>query len=252
MARRFEGKTALITGGSRGIGKACAIAFAREGTDVAFTYLRNTEEAERTRSSLGQFRVKSQAFQLDTSKANDVNQALRNVLNEFGRIDILVNNAGVLKRTPFLGMEESEWDRILDVNLKGYFLVGQAVAREMVSRKIKGTIINISSNAQERPGPNLAHYDVSKAGVAMLTQCMALELSQYGIRVNSVAPGLIETDMNKKDLMDPEYRERRLSRIPLKLIGTAEDVSGTVLFLASDEARLATGHTIFLEAGANL
>jgi glucose 1-dehydrogenase len=174
---------------------------------------------------------------------------IQDVVSQFGKIDILVNNAGVLTRTPFLQLSEADWDWIMDVDLKGYFLVGQAVARHMVSEKIRGNIVNISSNNQERVAPNVAHYNVAKAGVAMLTKSMALELAPYGIRVNNVAPGLTETDINRKDIANPEWREGRMARIPLKIIATPEDVTGAVLFLASEDAKLSTGTTIWTDAG---
>ena len=139
-------------------------------------------------------------------------------------IDLLVNNAGVLKRTPFLELDEAEWDWVLDINLKGYFLVGQAVARRMAARGAGGAIVNVSSAGQAVAAPSLAHYCVSKAGVEMLTKQMALELAPHRIRVNAISPGLIETDMNREDIADPAFRERRMARIPLKEIGAPEDL----------------------------
>ena len=170
-----------------------------------------------------------------------------------GPVDLLVNNAGVLKRTSFLEIEEREWDAIVDTNLKGAFLVGQAVARQMVERKLEGAIVNVGSTAQAAAAPNLTHYAVSKAGVAMLTRQMALELAPHRIRVNAVAPGLIETDINRKDIADPEFRQRRLARIPLGIVGVPEDVVGAVVYLAANaEARLVTGASFFLDAGQTI
>jgi glucose 1-dehydrogenase len=247
--KRFAGKSVLITGGSRGIGRACAIAFARNGADVAINYNRSEEEAKEVMRAAENEGVKSQIFRADTSKSSEVGAMVEEAFTGFGKIDILVNNAGVLKRTPFLEISEEEWDWIVQVDLKGYFLVGQAVARHMVEEKIRGSIVNISSNNQERVAANVAHYNVAKAGVAMLTKSMALELAPYGIRVNSVAPGLTDTDMNHKDIANPEWREGRMSRIPLKVIATPEDVTGAVLFLASDDAKLTTGTTVWTDAG---
>jgi glucose 1-dehydrogenase len=247
--KRFAGKSVLVTGGSRGIGGASALAFARNGADVAINFHKSEDEAKevmRTAESLG---VKSQIFRADTSKSAEVGAMVEEVFSGFGKIDILINNAGVLKRTPFLEISEEEWDWVLEVDLKGYFLVGQAVARHMVEEKIRGSIVNISSNNQERVAANVAHYNVAKAGVAMLTKSMALELAPYGIRVNSVAPGLTETDLNRKDIANPEWREGRMARIPLKIIATPEDVTGAILFLASDDAKLTTGTTVWTDAG---
>ena len=168
-------------------------------------------------------------------------------------IDLLVNNAGVLKRTPFLELEEAEWDWVLNINLKGYFLVGQAVARRMAARGAEGAIVNVSSAGQAVASPSLAHYCVSKAGVEMLTKQMALELAPHRIRVNAISPGLIETDMNRQDIADPAFRERRMARIPLKEIGAPEDLVAAVVFLASNqEARLITGASLFIDGGQTI
>jgi len=249
---KFAGRTVLVTGGSRGIGRACAIAFARNGADVAINYNKNEQAAKDVVEAATDFRIKCQSFRADTSKSNEVNDMVMNVVDKFGKIDILVNNAGVLKRTPFLQISEDDWDWIMNINLKGYFLVGQAVARQMVEQKTRGVIVNISSNSQERASPNVAHYNVSKAGVAMLTKSMAVELAPYGIRVNNVAPGLTETDINRKDIANKEFREGRLARIPLKMIATPEDITGAVLFLASDDAKLSTGQTVWVDAGSTI
>jgi NAD(P)-dependent dehydrogenase (short-subunit alcohol dehydrogenase family) len=150
-----------------------------------------------------------------------------------------------------LEIEESEWDQVMEVNLKGYFLCAQAAARQMV-RQRSGSIINLSSASEEVAGIDLTHYCCAKGGVRMLTRQLALELAPYGIRANSIAPGLIETDLNRKDLSDPSFREYRLKMIPLGVIGTPEDVVGAAVFLASDESRLATGRTLFLDAGQSI
>ncbi len=242
----------MITGGSRSIGRACALAFAREGANVAINYNTSTKEAEDAVTAAKSLGAKSDLFKAATSKSEHAIRMVKDVASRFGKIDILVNNVGVLKRTPFLEISEPEWDWILGTNLKGYFLVGQAVAKHMVHEKIKGAIVNISSAAQELASPNVAHYCTAKAGVAMLTKCMGLELAPFGIRANAVAPGLVETNINRKDLANDAYRERRLSRIPLRMIGKPEDVTGAVLFLSSDEARMSTGQTVFLDAGASI
>ena len=173
--------------------------------------------------------------------------------NFLGGLDILVNNAGILNRTPFLEIDEEEWDAIQGVNLKGYFLVGQAVARRMVEAGTAGALVNVSSAGQAVAAPNLTHYCVSKAGVEMLTKQMALELAPHGIRVNAIAPGLIETDLNRADIARHEFRERRLARIPLGEIGVPDDVVGAVVYLASnEEARLVTGASLFVDAGQTI
>ncbi len=245
---RLEGKIALVTGGSRGNGRAIALGFAREGADLAINYRSHEAEALSAVEEIRALGGRAIAVQADTSRSGQVRAMVARVVEEFGRIDILVNNAGVLKRTPFLEISEEEWDWILDVNLKGYFLVGQAVAREMVKRG-RGVIINISSIGQQVPSPNLAHYNSSKGGVSQLTRQMALELASYGIRVNALCPGLIETDLNRADIAREEFRNARLASIPMKAIGRPEDLVGAALYLASDESRLVTGTHLFVDGG---
>ena len=193
------------------------------------------------------------AVQGSTGSGSDVGRFVAEAHDFLGGLDILVNNAGILKRTPLLEIEEDEWDAILDVNLKGYFLVGQTVARRMVEAGTPGAIVNVSSAGQAVAAPNLAHYCVSKAGIEMLTKQMALELASHGIRVNAIAPGLIETDLNRADIAQEEFRKRRLARIPLGLIGNPDDLVGAVVYLASnDEARLVTGASLFIDAGQTI
>jgi glucose 1-dehydrogenase len=247
----FTGKTVLVTGGSRGIGKACVLAFAKSGASVAINYNRGEEAAFKTLEESRSF-SNSQIFRADTSRIDQVNSMVADVVRYFGKIDILVNNAGVLRRTAFLEITESEWDLMIDVNLKGYFLVGQAVAKQMVEQNAGGVIVNITSNNQERAAMLLAHYNASKAGVAMLSKTMANELAPYRIRVNNVAPGLTETDINRKDVANKEWREARLARIPMKVVAKPEDITGAVLFLASDDAKLVTGSTVWVDAGATI
>ena len=247
---RLEGKRALVTGGSRGIGRAIALGLAREGADVAVNYRRSSVDAAGAVREIVAMRRRAVAVQGSTDSPADIERFVGEAYDFLGGLDILVNNAGILKRTAFLEISEAEWDAILNVNLKGYFLVGQAVGRRMVEDGTTGAIVNVSSAGQAAAGPNLTHYCVSKAGVGMLTRQMALELAPHRIRVNAVAPGLIETDMNRADIAQEEFREGRLARIPLREIGAPGDVVGAVVFLASnDEARLVTGASLFVDAG---
>ena len=250
---RLQGKRALVTGGSRGIGRAIALGLAREGADVAVNYRQSRRDAESAVRDIEQTGRRAVALQGSTSSRSDVERFIAEAYDFLGGLDVLVNNAGILKRTPFLEIGEEEWDAILDVNLKGYFLVGQAVARRMVEAGTQGAIVNVSSAGQAVAAPNLAHYCVSKAGVEMLTREMALELATHNIRVNAVAPGLIETDINRADIAQDVFREGRLARIPLGLIGAPDDVVGAVVFLASnDEARLMTGASVFVDGGQTI
>ena len=248
---RLAEKVALVTGGSRGMGRAIALGFAREGADVAVNYRSHEDEALSAVKEVQKLGRRAIAVRADVASAGEVRAMVDRVIQEFGRIDILVNNAGILRRAPFLEITEAEWDSILDTNLKGCFLVTQAVAREMVKRQ-SGVIINMSSIGQQVAGPNVAHYNTSKGGVAQLTRQAALELVDYGIRVNAICPGLIETDMNRQDIAQDEFRAKRLAGIPMKVIGKPEDVVGAALFLASDESRLVTGTHLFVDAGVTM
>lgn len=251
---RLEGRRALVTGGARGIGRGIALGLAGEGADVVVGYRSARPAAERTAAEISALGRRAAIVPGDTSARADVERLVAAAVDALGGLDLLVNNAGILRRTPFLDIDEREWDAILDTNLKGYFLVGQAVARHMIDRGAGGgAIVNVSSAGQLVAAPNLTHYCVAKAGIEMLTKQMALELAPHRIRVNAVCPGLIETDLNRKDIADPAFRERRLARIPLKEIGTPADVAGAVVFLASNqEARLVTGASLFIDAGQTI
>jgi len=248
---KLENKVALVTGGSRSIGRAIALGFAREGADVAVNYVSNTAEAQRTAQDIEALGRQALAVRADTSKRGEVEAMVNEVWQRFGRIDILVNNAGVQKRVFFLDLEEEDWDWMLGVNLKGYYLVGRAVAARMKERR-QGAIINISSEAAGFPAPRMTAYCVSKAGVTMLTKCMALELAQHGIRVNALAPGLTRTDINRKDLEDEEFLKLRVARIPLGSVMNPENLVGAALFLASSDSEMATGTTVQVDGGRSI
>lgn len=248
----LSGKTALVTGSARGIGRAMAVALGRSGANVIVNYWRSKEAAERTVSDIAGAGAKAIAVQGDVTSPAAIRGLLDEAEGAFGPLHILVNNAGVLKRTPFLEIEIDEWDWIQHTNLRAYFLVAQAVARSMVRNEVRGRIVNLSSAGARHAALNLTHYGVAKAGVTMLTKQMALELAQYGINVNEVNPGLIETDLNRSDIAEHEFREFRLSRIPLGKIGRPEDVVGAMLFLVSEEARLITGASLFIDGGASV
>ncbi len=253
MSMRLEGRRALVTGGSRSIGRGIALGLGREGADVVVNFKTDRDAAEEVVGSLKELGRRATAVQGSTDSSEDVNRLVTEADDFLGGIDVLVNNAGVLKRTPFLEISQEEWDWILETNLRGYFFVGQAVARRMIDREIEGAFINVSSAGQAVAAPELTHYCVAKAGIEMLTKQMALELAPHRIRVNAIAPGLIETDLNRSDIQDPAFRERRLARIPLKEIGVPEDVVGAVVFLASnEEARLVTGASVFIDAGQTI
>jgi len=248
---RLAGKIALVTGGSRSIGRAIALAFAREGADVAVNYVQHAAEAERVVREIQALGRRALAIQADTSKRAEVQAMVEEVWTRLGPIDVLVNNAGILKRVFFLDLEERDWDAILDVNLKGCYLVGQAVAARMKPRG-RGKIINVSSDAATLPAPRVSAYCVSKAGVAMLTRCMALELAQHGIRVNALAPGLTLTDINRDALADEAFLKMRLERVPLGRVMSPEDLVGAAIFLASADSDMATGITVQVDGGRSI
>jgi len=249
---RLKDKVAVITGSSRSIGRAIALGYGREGAKVVVNYRSDQGAADSAVAEIEAMGSEAIAVQADTSSSSDVAALMAAAVDRFGRIDILVNNAAILIRTHFLDIEESEWDRIMEVNLKGFFLCSQTAARQMVRQGDGGVIINMSSAGDTLAGKDLAHYCVAKGGVRMLTRQLAFELAPHGIRANAIAPGLIETDLNRADLAVREFREYRLSMIPLGIIGVPEDIVGAAVFLASEDSRMATGSTIYLDAGQTI
>ena len=245
---KLDRKVALVTGGSRSIGHAIALGLAREGADVAIVYVSHPEAAQDTVKAIEGLGRRALAVKADVARRGDVQAAVAEVEERLGPIDILVSNAGVQKRIFFLDLAEEDWDWIVDTNLKGCYLVGQAVAARMKTRG-RGKIINVSSEAAGFPAPRMSAYCVSKAGIAMLTKCMALELAPHGIRVNALAPGLTRTDLNSKDLDDPEFYKLRVARIPLGRVMSPEDLVGAAVFLASPDSDSMTGQTLQVDGG---
>ncbi len=248
---RLQGRVALVTGAGRGIGRAIALRLGEEGADVAVNYCRSKDAAEQVACKIREMGRRATAVQGDVSDPESVESMVGAVTGEFGRIDILVNNAGVLRRQPFLDMALEDWDWTLGTNLRGTFVVSQCVARVMKDQG-KGNIVNVASIFARNASPGATAYAVSKAAVSMLTKQMAVELAQYGLRVNEIDPGLTETDLNRKDIARPEFLEPRLARIPLRRIGQPEDLAGAVTFLASDDAAMITGASIFIDGGATI
>jgi NAD(P)-dependent dehydrogenase (short-subunit alcohol dehydrogenase family) len=233
------------------MGRAIALGFAREGADVAVNYVRNQKAALDTVAQITELGRRAVVVQADTSRKPEVDRMVAEVLFTFGRIDILVNNAGVLSFSPFLELTEADWDMVMGINGKGYFLVGQAVAREMV-RQGKGKIINIISEAHQRAFPNIAHYIAAKSAAYMLSRAMALELASHKINVNMISPGPTWTDMHGERYKDPAELAKRLVRIPWGRIGKAEDVVAPAIYLASDAAENVTGACIAVDGGTTL
>lgn len=247
---KLENKISLITGAGQGIGKAIALAFAGEGSSVVVNDI-TLETARRVAQEIVDRGGKALPIRADVSQRHEVSGMIKEVIGNFGKIDILVNNAGVQTETPFLDLSEEEWDRVIDVNLKGTFLCSQLVAREMVKQG-GGKIINISSIHQFLPRRNIAHYAASKGGIMMLTKVMALELAKHKINVNCIAPGAIDTAMNKAVLKQPQKVDELNSKIPQGRIAEPEEVGKVAVYLASNDADYITGSTIYVDGGLSL
>ncbi len=245
---RLKDKVAIVTGAGAGIGRAIALLFSEEGATVVVAEVLEDRGLE-TASLIREKGNQALFIKTDVRDLNEIQGAVSETVREFGRIDILVNNAGVLQYLPFAQVTEEDWDRIIDINLKGTFFFAQAAAKEMIRARQGGKIINMSSIASEVAIEFQSHYMASKGGVRMLTKGMALELAPYGINVNALAPGTIETEMTRQDLEDPTIREEAIDAIPLGRIGTPLDVARAALFLATEESDYITGEMIFVEGG---
>lgn len=245
----LTGKKALVTGASRGIGRGIALALATQGADVAVNFRSKKEEAEKVVAETKKKGRDSFAVQADVSKSSEVAKMFEEVKAKWGKLDILVNNAGILKFADFETITEEDWDQILDVNLKGQFLC----AKEAVKLMEKGAkIINIASIASGGVGigfNQIAHYTASKGGVVALTENMAIELAKKGINVNTIAPGVIETDMIRGMLADEKVKTGLMVRIPKGRVGKPEEIGAATAFLASDEADYITGTVLYVDGG---
>jgi NAD(P)-dependent dehydrogenase (short-subunit alcohol dehydrogenase family) len=241
----LEGKVALVTGASKGVGKGIALELARAGCDVAVNYNRDQAGAVATVQEILAMGRKATDIGGDVAQSDQVDSMFDRALEAFGRLDILVNNAGIQTWKPLLELAESDWDRVLATNLKGCFLCTRRAARHM--QGAGGAIINIGSGCNKSPFKNLVDYTASKGGIEMLTKVAAVELGPYKIRVNCVAPGAIEIERTKAELGDYAGTWSKLT--PLRRIGTPRDVGKAVVFLASDEADFITGQTIWVDGG---
>jgi len=246
---QLKNKVALVTGGSRGIGRAISLAFAEEGADVVVNYYRAKAEADEVVGKIREMGQHAIAVQADVAIAEHVNRIVEKALEEFGRIDILVNNSGWVKATPFLEMSVEEWDRGIAINLRGVFLCGQAVARVMVQNGIRGKIINVGSVLGFTPLPGRAHYGPAKAGVNNLTRIMAHELAPYGIIVNGIAPGTVDTGMMEQFYEQAGNKEVFAEPIPVGHIGLPEEIAPFAVLLASDRASFIAGTMILVDGG---
>ncbi len=246
----LTGKIALVTGGSKGIGKAIALGFAEAGADVAVCSQGSKDgQLQGVAEEIQALGRHSMAIRADTGRKSDVESMVRKVMDQFGVIDILVNNAGILIRSPLLELAESDWDKIINVDLKGYFLCAQAVGKRMVEQK-KGNIINISTQQAFKASMiEMGAYGTAKAGVVMMTRYLARELGEYGIRANGIAPGLTRTEFSQLTWRNTELLKNIETALPLGRIAETDDIADVAVFLASNASRYVTGQTILMEGG---
>jgi len=246
----LKDKVVIITGARRGMGKADALLLAKAGAKVAVADI-SKEDCEKVVEEIRKNKGEAIAVKCDVSKKAEVDNLIKETVDKWGRVDILVNNAGIAEFRPFLEMTEADWDKTIDINLKGYFLCAQAAAKEMAKQK-SGVIVNIASIAMGQQGvgmPGIVHYCASKGGIAAMTEALAVELAPYNIRVNTIAPGVIDTPMVQEAGMDQKTIEGMLMRVPLKRMGKSEEIASAVLFLASDDSSYMTGATVVVDGG---
>ena len=242
----LEGKVAIITGGSRGIGRGIAKIFAQQGANVAFTYSSSVTEANQLEEELKTFGVKVKGYQSNAADFNQCEQLVEEVVKDFGSVDILINNAGITKDTLLMRMSEEDFDKVIQVNLKSVFNMTKAAQKIMLKQR-KGSIINISSVVGVQGNAGQANYAASKAGILGFTKSVALEMGSRNIRCNAIAPGFIETEMTAA--LKPEIVEGWRNAIPLKRGGQPEDVANACVFLASDLSSYITGQVLRVDGG---
>lgn len=242
----LEGKTALITGASRGIGKAIALKFAREGANIAFTDLKFDEAAQQLEKDLQSMGVKAKGYASDASSFEDTEKTVDTIASDFGRIDILVNNAGITRDNLLMRMTEFDWDLVMKINLKSIFNLTKAVQKYMIKQRY-GSIINMSSVVGVHGNAGQANYSASKAGMIGFTKSIAQELGSRNIRCNAIAPGFIETEMTVS--LTDEVRESWVKQIPLRRTGNPDDVSNIALFFASELSSYVSGQVLSCDGG---
>ncbi|MCX2586282.1 SDR family NAD(P)-dependent oxidoreductase [Pedobacter sp. MR22-3] len=247
--KRFKNKIALITGSSQGIGEACALRLAKEGADIILNGRKFDERGEELIAEIKAMGGRAEFLAADVSNTKNVIKLVHDAIDVFGALDILVNNAGLETKADFWDVTEEDYDLVMDTNLKGVFFGMQAFVNYCRKEKRPGTIVNMSSVHEEIVFPHFAAYCASKGGLKMLSRNLATELAPFNIRVNNVAPGAISTPINQDLLNNKEQLEKVIGNIPMKRMGTVDDVAAVVAFLASDEAAYVTGSTYYVDGG---
>ena len=246
---KLEGKTVLITGGSQGIGQGIAFRLAEEGADVAIDYVGNSEAADATVAQIEKRGRRGLAIEADISSVDQIHSMMKQTVDSLGGVDVLINNAGVEKHASIWEATEHDYDLVLAINLKGAFFASQAFVQHRMAVKKPGKIINVSSVHEELPFPHFTSYCASKGGMKMMMRNLSIELAPYGITVNNIAPGAIETPINSALLNDPPKLKALLDNIPLARLGQVSDVAGVAAFLVSSDADYITGATIVVDGG---
>jgi 3-oxoacyl-[acyl-carrier protein] reductase len=245
----LNGKVALITGGSRGIGESIVLKYAQEGADIAFTYVSSEEKAQTVVRAAETFGVKVVAYKSNAADYNESESLINNVVNDFGKIDILINNAGITKDTLMLRMSEEQWDQVIEINLKSVFNLTKHVLKPMMKQKA-GSIINMSSVVGVFGNAGQANYAASKAGIIGFSKSIAKEVGSRNIRCNAIAPGFIETDMTH--VLSDEQKKAYTDNIPLKRLGAGDDVANACVYLGSDMSVYITGQVLSVCGGLNI
>lgn len=241
-----EKKVVFITGGSRGIGKAIALKFAKEGYNIVTNYVSDSTDVEALKREFNNLGVESLIYKADVTNMEQIENIVKEVIEKFGKVDVLVNNAGITKDNLLMRMSEEEFDKVIEVNLKGTFIVTKAVTKYMMKKK-KGSVVNLSSVVGVTGNAGQCNYSASKAGIIGFTKSLARELSSRNIRANAVAPGFIATDMT--EVLPDNIKENINSQIPLKRMGEADEVAKLVYFLGSDESSYITGQVVNIDGG---
>jgi glucose 1-dehydrogenase len=246
---KLEGKTALITGGSQGIGQGIAFRLAEEGADIVVDYVGKSESADATVAQIQKRGRRALAVEADISSVDQIHAMMKQAIDSLGGVDLLINNAGVEKHASIWEATEHDYDLVLTINLKGAFFASQAFVQHRMAIKKPGKIINVSSVHEELPFPHFTSYCASKGAMKMMMRNLSIELAPYGITVNNIAPGAIETPINTALLNDPSKLKALLDNIPLARLGQVGDVAGVAAFLASSDADYITGTTIVVDGG---